>query len=143
MVDVLYEKNRTSGFSHGMLDFADTIKLLTDIFPKFKKVFIIIDALDECDVGDRANLLDAFEDFLSCGNVNIFVTSRFRDDISLALDDHAKLLIKTQDVNDDISLFVDSEIKYAIRRKRLLRGNVDHELQQRLKRLLIEGANGM
>lgn len=145
MVDMIYEENRISGFSHGVLDFADSKELLAAIIPKFKMTFIIIDALDECDVNNRADILEAFKRLSSLqdGIVKIFVSSRYSDDIALALDDHVKLLIKTQDNNGDISRFVEKEIDLVIRTKKLLRGKVDHELQQNLKSTLTEGSNGM
>ena len=145
IVDKIYEKNRISGFSHGVLDHADSMDLLAEIVPELQKTIIVIDALDECDMSSRTDILEAFERLssLSEGIVKIFVTSRYSDDIALALDGHLRLHIETQDIYDDISLFVDHELGLAIRRKKLLRGKVDHELQQHLKYTLTQRANGM
>lgn len=134
-----------SGFSHGMLDFSDSLELLTEMIAKFKKTFIVIDALDECNVDDRTEIIQGFErlSLLPHGVVKIFVTSRYSDDIALALHDHVKLFIQTQDNNNDISLFVEKEIDLAIRNKKLLRGKVDLDLRSSLKSTLTKGANGM
>ncbi|KAJ5906798.1 uncharacterized protein N7473_003714 [Penicillium subrubescens] len=50
----------------------------------FSKVFIIIDALDECDVSNRScsRLLDSIFNLQSECNVNIFATSRFIPEIT-------------------------------------------------------------
>lgn len=145
MVDHIYEMDRTSGFSQGVLDYTDSIKLLAEMVPIFKRTFIVIDALDECDANDRSDLLDAFEKLSSFPNsiVKIFVTSRYTDDIALALDGHLKLLIKTHHISNDISIFIDYEINSAVKRKKLLRGKADAGLQQTVKSALNQGANGM
>lgn len=140
---MIYEKNRISGFSHGVLDFTDSKELLAEMISEFRKSFIISHALDECDGNNRTDVLEAFKHLSSLldGMVEIFVTSRYRDDITLALDDHVKLLIKTQDNTGGICLFVENEIDLAIRRKKLLRGKVDQESRQSLKSTLTKGAN--
>lgn len=145
MVEMIYQKDKMSGFSHGTLDFSDSLELLTEMIAKFKKTFIVIDALDECNVDDRTEILQGFErlSLLPHGVVKIFVTSRYSDDIALALHDHVKLFIQTQDNNNDISLFVEKEIDLAIRNKKLLRGKVDLDLRSSLKSTLTKGANGM
>lgn len=128
-----------------MLDFADSSKLLTEMIAKFKQTFIIIDALDECNVNDRTEILQALERFslLPHGIVKIFVASRYSDDIVLALHNHVKLFITTQDNNNDIALFVEKGIDLAIQNKELLRGKVDRDLQCSMKSTLTKGVNGM
>jgi ankyrin repeat domain-containing protein 50 len=145
MIDIIYEKNRISGFTHGVLDFSDSKELLTKMLPKIKKSFIVIDALDECEAHSRREVLEALLQLSSIpnGTVKIFVSSRYSDDIALAFEDRVSLLIERQHNYDDISLFVQKEIDSAIRKKNLLRGKVDHELEQSLKRTLTRGANGM
>lgn len=145
MVDHIYETDRTSGFSQGGLDYTDSTNLLAEMVPIFKKTFVIIDALDECEANDRSELLEAFEQLSSFPDsiVKIFVASRYTDDIALALDGHLKLLIKAHHISSDISVLIDHGIDSAVRRKRLLRGKVDDELQQTVKSALNQGANGM
>ena len=145
LVDILYERNRISGFAYGALDLVDSRELLAQLLSNSKTTFIVIDALDECDATNRTEVLEALAQLLLLPNVmvKIFVSSRYKDDIALALENHKSLLIERQHNNDDISLFIQKEIEIAVSRKKLLRGKVDHELEQRVKRTLTQGANGM
>ena len=111
----------------------------------FKRVSIVIDALDECDAANRSDILDVIDNLLCLPEsiVKVFVSSRYSDDIAVALDDHIKFSIRTQDNRDDIDKFVNSKIDSAIKQKKLLGGKVNPRLQQNLKSKLARDSNGM
>lgn len=50
----------------------------------FEKVFLVLDALDECTESQRQEIFDIFSHIVSTGNVKLFITSRKEPDIQRA-----------------------------------------------------------
>jgi hypothetical protein len=98
----------------------------------FNKVYIVIDAVDECP--ERVMLLS-----LLCNNAtrnqSILVTSRPEHDIAQALHDRQSIRID-QAAQNDIASLIEWELKYKPRLSRLetsLRSEIEGELLNRSK----------
>jgi hypothetical protein len=101
----------------------------------FLKVFLVIDALDECDISNRScsRLLDTIFNLQSECNVNIFATSRFipevterfkgmpnleirasKEDVRRYLQDNLFILpsfvIRNQDLQEEISTAITTAV---------------------------------
>jgi ankyrin repeat domain-containing protein 50 len=90
-------------------DFAECLKLLHTVVSLFPKVFIVIDALDECidSGGTKRSIIKAITD-LPTSNVQILITSRKTPDIETMLRGWPKVEIKAHD--QDIQKYLDHHI---------------------------------
>lgn len=100
----LYEHHQTQRSSPLLEDLAES---LWDTCNLFKRVFIIVDALDECSDEMRWELMDR----LRClgDQVNLPVTSRFLDTIHNELEDFDRLEIKANKA--DLEIFINKHIQ--------------------------------
>ncbi|KAJ4147168.1 hypothetical protein LMH87_001711 [Akanthomyces muscarius] len=119
------------------------IRCLRAIVDARSKVFIVLDALDECTSGsdeceDRSlhKFLDVIFQLQVTGNVNLLATSRFIPDISKRFD--AALVQEVRASSDDITSYVSTEVK-------LMGGKIkgDDELQAVIKKTILEAVDGM
>ena len=106
---------------------------------------VVIDALDECELTARDDLLDAFLNILqgSSSLIKILVSSRDDRDITCQLSGCPNLKISANKNEADIHRFVDEEVGRLIREKRLLSGKVSDDLEQQIKCVLRSEAQGM
>lgn len=107
----------------------------------FSQIFIVVDALDECN--GRECLIDALLELSnersSC--VKILVTSRNELDIYSALSKMPNICIQKDDVSADVESYITYEVRSRIRSKKLkLR---DPNLEQEIITALVEKADGM
>ncbi|EHK20869.1 uncharacterized protein TRIVIDRAFT_132430, partial [Trichoderma virens Gv29-8] len=96
----------------------DAIKnLLQYIAASYSRVFILIDALDECQEsgGCRTNLLDEIFFLQEREKVNIFATSRFIPEITEKFRDCK--CIKIRAIKEDVQIYVQDQLK---------RGHMEH-----------------
>jgi hypothetical protein len=148
-VEEMYAEQERKGFSHGGLGSKECLDLLaTTILPSLGsngRIFIVIDALDECEDSSRTELLRAFQHICSLVDipVRIFVSSRDNDDIVLHLDNRPNVYINSEKNSSDVRAFVDEEVDKAINERRILRGKVDNSVRESIKSALVQGANGM
>ena len=119
----------------------DTILALLETNP----ATIVIDALDECDPGSRGELLDALDTIIcdSASLVKVFVSSRDDGDIVCRLANSPNVFIQASDNKVDIERFVGTQVAEAIKKKRLIKGNVSEQLKGQIIETLIDGAQGM
>lgn len=85
----------------------ETVKVLEIVVATYTKVFLVIDALDECSEETRWALLDQLREFAD--NVHIMVTSRLLESIQEDLENFEQLEIKAH--KSDVELFVDRQIR--------------------------------
>lgn len=106
---------------------------------------IVIDALDECDPDRRHELFEALDMIIqqSASLVKVFVSSRDDGDIVCRLTSSPNVFIRTSDNEVDIECFARTEVAQAIKKKRLIKGNVSGQLENRILETLIDGAHGM
>ena len=100
----------------------------------YSKVFIIVDALDECreDDGTRANLLQALRSL--AGTVNLMVTSR--DLVSIARDFQETKHLDICANDQDVRRYIEGRIARTPRRHL-------KALQESIVKKIVENARGM
>jgi hypothetical protein len=103
----------------------------------FSSVFVIVDALDECPEGRRANLVDMLLSFPE--TVKLMVTSRPLSTIETGLEEMTRLDIRADD--NDVRLYVEGRIPHE---KRLARHvQKDSALGETLVSTIVNSARGM
>ncbi|CRG83829.1 Receptor-interacting serine/threonine-protein kinase 4 [Talaromyces islandicus] len=125
--------------------FADVLKALQSTISEYSRVFIFIDALDECPVtnGNRRDFLlsellpKLFSLQTECG-ANIFATSREVPEIIEMFYREACTTLPIRASDDDIRIFLDSHMK-SLHPLVLARP----ALQEQVKNRIVEAAQGM
>jgi len=106
---------------------------------------IIIDGLDECDPTKRQDLLNSLGKIIqeSHNVIKVFLSSRDDHDLVRHLKRLPNLYIHAKDNEEDIRRFVQSRVEEAIRKGRLLCGEVPGSLKSTIVQTLIQKAEGM
>lgn len=99
----------------------------------YSRVFIVIDALDECGAEYRTTFLENIFELHASTGVNIFATSRPIQEIAGTFEDRARTLhvIEIEAHEDDVQMFLDSSISRShpsIRRNADLQADVKKEI---------------
>ena len=141
----LYKSREQNAFAAGPMILEESTALIIQLSQDRPLTTIVIDALDECDLSSRGNLLDALSRIIqdSCGLVKILVSSRADADIVCHFSDCLNFQIEASQNQDDIEYYVDFEVEDLIKRKKLLYGNVSKELKQTILSVLRKQAQGM
>ncbi|KAH8589487.1 hypothetical protein B0O99DRAFT_333678 [Bisporella sp. PMI_857] len=142
----IYRKREAEGYASGSLRIDESRALIIQLVEHYPMTTIVIDALDECDPENRADLLETLEAVLreSSNLVKIFVSSRNDQDIVLHLQNYPNLELSSDRNNNDIALFVRAETKDLIRKRKLLHLSINKsELQEAIVEQVTKGANGM
>ena len=144
-VKEIYKSREQNGFAAGPLTLDESTALIIELSQERPLTTIIIDALDECDISSRGDLLDALSRILqdSCSLVKILVSSRPDADIVCHFSDCLNIQVEASQNQADVEYYVISEVEYLINRKKLLRGNVPEKLKQTIANYLREQAKGM
>lgn len=113
-------------------------RTLRSVVATYSKVFIIIDALDECDnsQGGRIALLSELLGLQETYMVNLFTTSRFIPEIAERLQGSISLEIRASD--HDVMRYLDSQI---FRLPSFIQHNAS--LQENVKSEILEAVDGM
>lgn len=141
-------KAYSKGSSIKQVSLQDCKQALKTEMARFKTVYVVVDAFDECAENDggedlpgtRATLLTAFEEFSDM--INLFVTSRAGSpDLTDVGCDNESRWRKIQMIasNKDIASYV----KGRISRSRVLRSYMDESLSQEMQQTVAEKAAGM
>jgi hypothetical protein len=79
----MYEEQEVQGFAAERLTMDESQSLIIDLLALHPVATIIVDALDECDIGTRGEILDVLTDILQhlTTLVKLFVSSRDDQDI--------------------------------------------------------------
>ena len=142
----VYKERETEGFASGSLSLDEGRTLIIELAEHYPLTTIVIDALDECDPENRADLLETLDLILeeSASLVKIFVSSRDDHDLVLHLQDYPNLELSSDKNNDDISSFVTAETQSFIKRKKLLAlSNNKKKLTTEIIEQVTEKADGM
>jgi Cdc6-like AAA superfamily ATPase len=113
-------------------------ELLRSIIKNNSKSFIIIDALDECQVsnGDRKTLLREIFDLQAKSEFCLFATSRFIPDVVEEFKGSLSLEIRAHD--NDVKRYLSSQMKLL---PNFVLRNAD--LQEEIKNIIIDAIGGM
>lgn len=120
--------------------------LIIQLVEHYPLTTIVIDALDECNLEKRADLLETLETILqeSSSLVKIFLSSRDDQDIFCHLQDYPNLELASDRNTDDITSFVRAETQDLIKKKKLLRFSINkEELKESIIDQVTKGASGM
>lgn len=136
----------TSVFDNGTpLNLKSSEISFTSALAEFERVYIVLDALDECSEGERKSIVTLLSGQLALQDcqIKIFLTSRPENDLIRLLKDHATYCIDANDTAKDIRPFVTASLNDHITSGALLGGNVSSELRQELIETLSGQADGM
>jgi hypothetical protein len=113
-------------------------KALQSVATVYSRVFIIVDALDECQVldGCRSNFLSEIFDLQAKTGANFLATSRFIQDISRKFERSLSLTIRATD--EDVQTYLAAQMN---RLPSFVQSSPD--LQTKIKLTIAQVANGM
>lgn len=120
--------------------FNEIIDVLKSIIRLYSRVFIIVDALDECDVvnGARKSLLFELFNLQAKTEVNIFATSRFIPDIQQEFLKKGSVLVEIRASREDVQRYLNGQMP---RLPRCV--SRSHDLQEKINATIIKAVDGM
>ena len=142
----IFQKEKKSGHPSTSLGFPQTKQYFEAAVSRCGDLFIVVDALDECATTERDEVTTFLGSLLGRGEayrVKILITSRPEDDLSLAFESQSSYRIDVDDTTKDIEPFVASRVHELVQSKKLLRGNVPPDLQEKIISTLNRKADGM
>lgn len=101
----------------------------------YSRIFIVIDALDECQDLSRLKLLDEIFNLQTKSGANIFATSRINDAIKRRFDGYATVEISADE--RDILAYLDGQM--LLRRS----GIINDDIQDKIRAGVLKAAGGM
>jgi Cdc6-like AAA superfamily ATPase len=131
----LYDRHKTKRTRPSIKEIWRTLQ---SVAAMYSRVFIIIDALDECQVSNGCRtrfLLEMFSLQTKCG-ANLFTTSRFILEITENFE--GSILLEIRASKEDVQTYLDN---YMFPRRAFLRKNL--ELQEEIKAKIVESVKGM
>jgi selenophosphate synthetase-related protein len=120
------------------------LEVLKDIIRTFSRVYLVLDALDEC--GSRTKLTDILATMAEwwIGTLHLLVTSRKEQDIERSLnrlvEKKCTISLQGQVVDKDIQLYIRERLRND---DTLQKWRKDRELQGEIEQALSNGARGM
>ena len=141
-----FKIEKGSGHPSTSLSFSKTKQYFTPAMSRCGDLFIVVDALDECEIGERDDITIFLKSLLGEGETNrvkILITSRPEDDLHVNFEDQSSYRIDVHDTTEDIKPFVASRVNELIQSKKLLRGGVSQELKEAIIATLNHKSNGM
>ncbi len=145
-VVAMYERKQRDSFHQGSLETEESIDLITQLASHFSVTYILIDALDECNIQTRYKLLVGLNTIIRRSPprlVKILVSSRDEGDIRDHLQDLPSIYIDQSRNSSDIEYYVHHKVTEAINAKTLLRGYPSSSIKQELIETVLKGAQGM
>jgi hypothetical protein len=136
-------KERQDDASDQRLDLSECKDLILKLTEE-SSAFIIIDALDECNISTRVDLLEALDYIIQKSEniVKVLVSSRRHPDILNYFEKMPKVEIAGKDNLEDIANFIDNEIATKINKRQLLDGSPSDSLVTEIKSSLGKRADG-
>lgn len=124
-------------------DLSELADLLKTVMNAFRRVFIAIDGLDECDPLEQRQLTGVLKSLteLSQPTIKLLVCSRHEVEIAKVFEDGARLRLTGQLNMDDIYQYVKDTVTSRINSGDLVIG--DDSIKGKIIQTLTEGAKGM
>ena len=126
-VELLRQRHKSKGSRPSIIELSDTIKAITR---DWSRIFLVIDALDECTgAGTRSRLLNEITSLQNHVNVSFFATSRFIPDILEEFNGQLTLEIRATD--GDVSAYITdrmTELPAFVRRNNMLQEEIVSEI---------------
>lgn len=117
--------------------FTKILETFKAIAAGYRRLFIVVDALDECGISrnDRQKFLSAIFDVQGCSDANIFVTSRINDEIVDMFENAIYLEIRATE--EDVRSYLDKQM--SLQSSDIL----DDDLRDSIVRKIVRSFNGM
>lgn len=135
----LYEANAKQQHSPKR---SDLIETLISLVRRFRRTYLIMDALDEC--SEREAMFDLIAQMVAMdqklGEINILITSRRERDIETTLQELVtdSICIQSAQIDADIKLHVKSRLSHDSKLKRH-----PDPVKAQIEKTLVDGADGM
>ncbi|KAF1951854.1 hypothetical protein CC80DRAFT_519104 [Byssothecium circinans] len=123
-------------FRQTRLSVEETLSALQLVLVGYSRVYIVIDALDECVSDDRQELLSKLRKLQSKTDLRLMATSRIIPDIVEEFNGTSKLEVRADDA--DVKRFVAGQIKWLPRCVQR-----DDDLQELVQNKIVEAVDGM
>lgn len=120
---------------------AELLHAILDVSRQWHNVYLVVDALDECRLDQREDLLQILQDIYSAdADIRLAITSRPEGDIKEALEDcvDTSICLQADNIGADISLYVQDVIRKDLKMRRWPSSD-----KQIVEHTLIERAQGM
>lgn len=120
--------------------FKEIVDVLKSIIQLYTRVFIVVDALDECEVvnGTRKSFLFELFNLQAKTEVNIFATSRFIPDIQHEFLKKGSVLVEIRASREDVQRYLNGKMS---RLPRCV--SRSHDLQEKIIATIIKAVDGM
>ncbi len=123
-VKKLYEQHRAKKTAPS---FYDIVQVLQSTIQLYSRVFIIVDALDECQVsnGVRKRFLSELFNLQAKAEVNLLATSRFIPDIEKEFED--SIILEIRATKEDVQRYLDghmSRLPRCVSQNHILQGEI-------------------
>ena len=122
-VELLYQRHKSKGSRPSITEWSDTIKAITR---DWSRIFLVIDALDECTgAGTRSRLLKEIASLQDHVNVSFFATSRFIPDVLEEF--NGQLMLEIRATDEDVSTYITdrmTELPAFVRRNSMLQEEI-------------------
>lgn len=141
-LEALYDKHYSNASTPG---YTELQGVLVQISKHFEKVFLVLDALDECTDDQRRELFEVLHGIVSPGatnpgNINLFITSRKEQDIQRAFQRFPIIEIEARKVNEDIESYVTAQLDQYLQDGTLM---ITDTLKCKILTALVDRAGGM
>jgi hypothetical protein len=133
-VKTLYERHNRKRTRPSFNEIEETLR---SVAANYSRVFVVVDALDECGVseGGRQKFLSAIFNIRAKVGANLFTTSRINDDIANLFE--GVLSFQIHATNEDVERYLDGQMS-------LLQPDIlDDELRDMIRREIIKAVDGM
>lgn len=125
--------------------YAEMQLVLQKLCEQFETLFLVLDALDECSLDQRGEILEVLHGLISPGrshgcHVKLFITSREEPDIKRALTTFPMIAIAAEKVNADIEAYIVYRMGSYLATADF---NIDDTLRNKIFSTLVGKADGM
>jgi Cdc6-like AAA superfamily ATPase len=104
-IEQLHQKHAGRGTKPSLDEIYSTLR---DVLARYPTVYIVIDALDECQEGTRRQFLAKLRDLQAVQDIRLMATSRFVPDIEDAFGEASRLEVRAS--GEDIKRFTDGQL---------------------------------
>ena len=122
------------------VDPVEAASLFSDLCSTYKRVFLLLDGLDEVDPNDGRVIRNFLKKFQGIASLKVFITTHPEVDMSTVFRKCRTFKIEAQDVEPDIAAFVESQIE---QHSYMELSGCSLPLLELVKQALISGAQGM
>jgi hypothetical protein len=121
-------------------DPVEVASLFLDLCSAYKRVFLLLDGLDEVDPNDGRVIRNFLKKLQGIASIKAFITTHPEADMSTVFMKCRTFKIEAQDVEPDIATFVESQIE---QHSHMELSECSVNLLEFIKQALISGAQGM